>query len=74
MSTSPSGFGEGGAERRHSHLSRPARVKNSGGRRKTDKEIRAAVTKKAVAGIVFLINFLYLVGEVLVGGHHNGCF
>lgn len=41
------------------------------GRRRTDYDPRSTVTAKVIAGIVFIVNALYLVGEAIL--HQDIC-
>lgn len=40
------------------------------GRRRTDYDPRSTVTAKVIAGIVFVINAFYLVGDALISHGH----
>lgn len=57
------------ASRWHSRIrGSPRRV--GYGRRRADYDTRTTLTAKVVAGIVFLVNFLYLVGDALLTQQH----
>jgi len=43
----------------------------SPGRRKGDFDARATVTAKVIAAIVFIMNALYFLGDILVSGTGN---
>jgi len=52
-------------DRRNSIPSRPGRD-TLPGRRKTDMDPRTTLSRKALVAVVFIINFLYLLGEALI--------